>query len=333
MKILRLPNDQDIQRGSTTDALSLIIIVRSILNTLPSEATPKLAWADGAAEELKIEKIEVFDSKYEVVRQIGEGGFSAVQKVLSKEGNKSFAMKSISLNQLQDACKNDMFHTEIQLLGKLQHENVVCTHEVLQDKTMLHLVMDDCPGNDLFDKLEMCDARLKPSLAVRYVWQMVAGLAFIHERQICHRDICPENYIFSSTDSSAVLKLKDFSLASRKEEMQTLIGTIVYVAPEVLTGKYSRKCDVWSCGLTAFLCCVGRHPVFDINLEGAAMIKRLQDGEVDWKFTSKLDKNLKELFQKMLTKDPSSRISAAELAGNDWLRAQGTKQGGCCTLQ
>lgn len=108
---------------------------------------------------------------------------------------------------------------------------------------------------------------------------------------VCHRDLKLENMLLDATGQ--VLKITDFgfaknlSLSGGGAEAKTILGTAVYVAPEVLDGKAydGFKTDIWACGVVLFTMCVGRYP-FDYGYHGGVgpsnprnnmeLMKRLQ---------------------------------------------------------
>jgi calcium-dependent protein kinase len=89
-------------------------------------------------------------------------------------------------------------------------------------------------------------------------------VAYLHNKKIAHRDIKPDNILFETVDSLNV-KLMDFG-NSRKmgnnEGLSGVYGTAYYVAPEVLSGNYDEKCDIWSVGVILYMLLSG-NPPFD----------------------------------------------------------------------
>jgi serine/threonine protein kinase len=93
-------------------------------------------------------------------------------------------------------------------------------------------------------------------------FQMISGLAFLHEKRLIHRDVKPSNALISS---DGCVKLADFGLARTLDSGQSVansfVGTFLYMSPERLTGEgYSFQSDIWSAGLTIHAVAVGHFP-------------------------------------------------------------------------
>ena len=114
------------------------------------------------------------------------------------------------------------------------------------------------------------------------------------------------------------IKLIDFGLASPNTEMQTRIGTPFYVAPEVLTGDYDERCDVWSVGVILYFLLSGMPP-FNGNNDNE-VIEAVKRGEyiLSGGVWDEVSDSAKELVSYMLAKDPNKRMSAAEAINHKW---------------
>lgn len=130
--------------------------------------------------------------------------------------------------------------------------------------------MEFCSGGDLFDRI----------LKVGYFCELDAALIFkpiveainyLHSKNIVHRDVKLENFIFSDQNKYSCIKLIDFGVSKKLEKKQkscnkkfvkmtTIIGTPEYMSPEIITGSYNDKCDVWSLGIILHLLLVGYFP-------------------------------------------------------------------------
>jgi calcium-dependent protein kinase len=83
----------------------------------------------------------------------------------------------------------------------------------------------------------------------------------MHLNKVCHRDIKPENILFESKSEGSILKLIDFGISTHDESVMTkVIGTPYYMAPEVIQGRYTSRCDVWACGVILYMMFCGVLP-------------------------------------------------------------------------
>merc|ERR1719350_736791 len=101
------------------------------------------------------------------------------------------------------------------------------------------------------------------SVVVPLLWQMLGGLMFLHHHRFIHRDIKPDNYLLESDEIGAPLKLVDFGFMcriKRSEKLSRVVGTVSFLAPEVIGESYDQRADVWSLGVTAFLLCTQQLP-------------------------------------------------------------------------
>ncbi|KAL8464959.1 hypothetical protein ACS0TY_034448 [Phlomoides rotata] len=126
--------------------------------------------------------------------------------------------------------------------------NILRLHDVYEDDDYIHLITDLCDGGDLFDRITS-GARFSESDTTAVLKQLMVVIAFCHRLGVTHRDIKPDKILF---DSRGKLKLADFGSAEMFEisKMNDVVGTLYYVAPEVLMGRsYNEKVDVWSAGV------------------------------------------------------------------------------------
>lgn len=130
--------------------------------------------------------------------------------------------------------------------------------------------MEECSGGELFQRLALNaknNQLYTEKDAARLMKQILEAVNYLHHHGICHRDLKPENILLSSMSDNFQLKLIDFGLSKVLKTMNGLmkdkVGTVYYMAPEVLQGKYTLKCDVWSCGVILYIMLCGNPPFYD----------------------------------------------------------------------
>lgn len=153
-------------------------------------------------------------------------------------------------------------------------------YEFFSDRGYYYLVTEYVDGGELFDELAQRGA-LTENLAAHITRQLLSAIIYCHKRKIVHRDLKPENILIvkSAKASQFDIKVIDFGTAEifrPKITLKQFAGTPYYMAPEVIEGKYTEKCDVWSCGVVLYILLCG-YPPFggrDNNSVLRAIIKR-----------------------------------------------------------
>jgi len=251
---------------------------------------------------------------------LGEGSFGSVARARCKRTSVERAVKTIDLKSVKNPLR---FEREIEIQQSLDHPNVVRLYETFRDSRKLYLVMELCSGGELFDRIvEEAPHGFDEIKGATYIRQMLAAMCYLHASHIAHRDVKPENFLFSDRTPAAHLKTIDFGLASAFETgvpMKTKAGTAYYVAPEVLTGSYMEKCDIWSVGVISFILLCG-YPPFAGDTDPQILAK-VKEGSFEFRSPEwdGISSGCKNLITQMLTHDVSCRPSAAELLQNPWL--------------
>jgi len=224
-------------------------------------------------------------------------------------------------------------------LKELAHPNIVSLKNVVHQDNKLYLVFEFL-DQDLKKYMDLCGKNLHPMLVKSYLFQLVKGIAHCHAHRVLHRDLKPQNLLI---DKKGVLKLADFGLARAfGVPVRTYtheVVTLWYRAPEILLGgkQYSTPVDIWSIGCI-FAEMMTRVPLFpgDSEIDELFRIFRClgTPNEEIWPGVSQypdykttfpqwsavpfktavtgLDELGLDLLSKMLTYEPSKRISARD---------------------
>lgn len=253
-------------------------------------------------------------------KRLGGGFFGNVyESVRLEDSSLKFAIKTIKKKE-----KSDELFEEIGIFKKLDHPYIVKLFEVFEDQQQIHLVMECCDQGDLFDKVNL-QKQISEFEAKDIVRKILLAVNYLHSCGIVHRDLKPENILFQGTE----LKLIDFGLSKRfvkqvtndKNEnfMKTLVGTVQYLAPEILRGKYDQKCDMWSIGVITYYMLSGVLPFVASNNKDC--FKKILKGEftfadLAWK---EISSRAKKFICQLLKKNPQKRISAKQALRHKWL--------------
>jgi hypothetical protein len=197
--------------------------------------------------------------RYRVLEPISAGAMGAVYRAIDLESDTEVALK-----QCTNPHHDQRFEAEARLLSALKHPRVVAIIDHFGVSSGQYLVMDLVRGIDLGVLLKQ---RGTPGLpvdqAIEYTRQTCEALQYVHEQQIVHRDVKPQNLILSETG----VILVDFGIARLLDEVEQQgtvgIGTPRFMAPEVFAGgNVSARTDVFSVAATLWTLIAGRPPVY-----------------------------------------------------------------------
>jgi calcium-dependent protein kinase len=263
---------------------------------------------------------EDIDGYYDFIAELGNGCFGKVFRVKEKFSGCIRACKVVNKNRIKSSHR---FKTEIELLKTIDHFNIVKLLEIYEDDIYVYLILEECPGGELFDVLSerAQNGKLISELeAAELFKQIMSAIVYLHINGISHRDLKPENILFVNKDRSHI-KIIDFGLSkifNRDDTMNSIVGTLYYMSPEVIRGLYNEKCDLWSAGVILHFMLCGRPPFLSSNPE------KLKEKILEFKFDINvsylqyLSPEAKDLLKKIFQKD-ELRISSKEILAHDWI--------------
>jgi predicted Ser/Thr protein kinase len=205
---------------------------------------------------------DVLTGRYEIVRELGRGGFSVVYLARDRELDSLVAVKLLVPPPAGAQVARERMRREVQVVRGLAHANIVGVHDFLEEGTWSFVVMEYVDGPDLAVRVRD-RGLLSADEAARLGTDVAGALATAHHRGILHRDVKPQNILLDATGRA---RLTDFG-AARLEGQATvtrtgaLVGTLPYLAPEVVAGaRADARADVYGLGLTLYYGVTGRLP-------------------------------------------------------------------------
>ncbi|XP_051043658.1 maternal embryonic leucine zipper kinase isoform X3 [Phodopus roborovskii] len=204
---------------------------------------------------------------YELYETIGTGGFAKVKLACHILTGEMVAIKIMDKNALGSDLPR--VKTEIDALKNLRHQHICQLYHVLETKNKIFMVLEYCPGGELFDYIISQDRLSEEETRVIFR-QILSAVAYVHSQGYAHRDLKPENLLF---DEYHKLKLIDFGLCAKPKgnkdyHLQTCCGSLAYAAPELIQGKsyLGSEADVWSMGILLYVLMCGFLPFDDDNV-------------------------------------------------------------------
>lgn len=220
-------------------------------------------------------------------------------------------------------------HTEISILKEVDHPNIIKLHEVFFGRRSVYLVTDLCRGGELFELLSSGKNQgfvFREDRAASLLRDMLRAVKYLHSKGIVHRDLKLENFLFEGDSSTSPLVLIDFGLSKHfdsHERMRQRVGSCYYTAPEVLSGDYDYRCDLWSLGVICYMLLSGTPPFggkTPDDIHNSTLTKSLNFPERAFRHVSKVSI---DFLTRLLVKDPSMRMTADEALQHPFIALAG----------
>ncbi|KAJ3445715.1 serine/threonine-protein kinase dclk3 [Anaeramoeba flamelloides] len=275
------------------------------------------------SKQKQVEK--TFDNSYQVQEKVGDGTFSVVKKAKHKLTNEIYAVKILKKSQLTNQKK--LIENEIEILGNLDHPNVIKVKEIFDTPKKIFIVMEYVSGGELFQKLQQ-DEKFSEKQTSKIIKMILLALQYLHKNQIVHRDLKPENILYTEENDEIIVKLTDFGLSkmiSKEDMLTTACGTPYYVAPEIIKReRYGPSVDIWSVGVIMYVLLTGCAPFYDESIP--KMFKKIETGKVRFPLPEwdGISQEVISLIKRFLTVDVLKRITIEEAIKHPWIVNEGS---------
>ncbi|XP_072848840.2 mitogen-activated protein kinase kinase kinase 1 isoform X1 [Pogona vitticeps] len=287
----------------------VIIIQQDTPETLPGHTKAKHHYREDA-EWLKGQQIGLgaFSSCFQA-QDVGTGTLMAVKQVTYVRNTSSEQEEVV-----------EALREEIRMMSHLNHPNIIRMLGATCEKSNYNLFIEWMAGGSVAHLLSKYGA-FKESVVANYTEQLLRGLAYLHENQIIHRDVKGANLLIDSTGHR--LRIADFGAAARLASKGTgagefqgqLLGTIAFMAPEVLRGQqYGRSCDVWSVGCAIIEMACAKPPWnAEKHSNHLALIFKIASATTAPSIPPHLSPGLRDVALRCLELQPQDRPAAREL--------------------
>lgn len=258
-------------------------------------------------------------------RPFARGKFATVRRCRHKETNIDYAAKFIRKRRRAMDVRHEIYH-EIAVLELCRScQYIVRLHEVYEMSNEIVLVLELAAGGEV-QRLIDEDEILEEKDVVRVMRQILEGISFMHDRNIAHLDIKPQNLLFTNAYPHCDIKLCDFGISrviTKGIEIREIMGTPDYVAPEVLNYEpINLATDMWSIGVLTYVLLTGHSPFAgDSKQETFCNISHVHLDFPEDLFDG-ISAQAKDFIRKLLQKDPSVRLTARECLNHVWLRQE-----------
>jgi calcium-dependent protein kinase len=267
-------------------------------------------------------KLGDFRKKYELINILGNGAFGKVRLYLDKQcRDMKYAIKTLKKENISQDLLN-CITSEVKILSDLDHPNIVKYYETYEDDSFIHIVMEYLQGEDLYKLINKRKySNFKEKDAAEIMTYLLKALGFIHKKGLVHRDIKPQNILFSIPGDYKTLKIIDFGLStSETNKQKQRVGSPYYMAPEIINGKFSSKTDVWSVGVILFVMLTGVYP-FEAKSQEEIFMK-IQNDDYNKKVldNKNCSSEVKDLLDHFLKKHEKERIDCLAALNHPWFK-------------
>ncbi|KAG8335958.1 myosin light chain kinase activity protein [Homalodisca vitripennis] len=256
---------------------------------------------------------------YDILEEIGTGAFGVVHRCRERKSGNIFAAKFIPVSHNME---KELIRKEIDIMNQLHHPKLINLHDAFEDDDEMVLIFEFLSGGELFERITAEGYTMSEAEVINYMRQICEAIKHMHEKNIIHLDIKPEN-IMCQTKHSTNVKLIDFGLATKldpNEVVKISTGTAEFAAPEIVerepVGFYT---DMWAVGVLAYVLLSGLSPFAGENdIETLKNVKAC-----DWDFDEEAFANVsaegKDFIKRLLVKNKEKRMTAHECLLHSWL--------------
>lgn len=257
-------------------------------------------------------------SDFDLVADIGSGGYGKVNLYRHKATKYEYAIKLIDKTKFENKLQKEMFAREVEIMYRINHPNIVKLYSHFEDETYCYLVMEYIKNGNLYTHVQSLPNKILDDQTVaKLVADLASALFYLHNMNpsIIHRDIKPENCLIGDNGQ---LKLGDFGGSNYYFENKarfTTCGTRPYHSPEMILKKgYDTRVDIWAIGVLIFELVCG-YPPFQSNQY--SMEDNIIHLRINW--PNKISGVAKNLIMKILKIDPNARISLKEIVNHQFI--------------
>ena len=256
--------------------------------------------------------------RFEIISKLNNTLNELLILVRNKEDGQLYTIKSVRVNE-NSKKEKDLFFNELRILVPLTHKNIISYKEAFYDKRTksLNMVIEYVDGGDLSMKIRTAKQKnvfLKEIIIWGIFIQILEGINYLHKKFIIHRDLKTSNIFLTK---KGIVKIGGLNVGKNIEDLGmalTQIGTPYFTSPEIWEQKpYDYKCDIWSIGCILYEMTTLHVPFLGLNMQ--ELYKNILSAK--YKSIPKIySKNLNEIIDLILIKDPLKRPSADDLLNN-----------------
>ena len=261
---------------------------------------------------------------YDVKEKLGNGKFGLVKLGINKHTKEKVAIKIMNKKKM-DSSDIELMRTEIEILKICQHPNIIRLYDIFENIDYIYIIMEYCPGGDLFSYLEQRKFKISEERAA-IIMNKICEAVFYFQSYfgVIHRDLKPENVLLTSSSDDSDIRILDFGLSkisTPNEKCTEPYGTLTYCAPEIILDEpYNKEVDMWSIGVMTYLMISGRLP---FNGEDENKIAReivFNEPDFNAECWKKVSKECISFIKQLLEKNAKKRMVIGNALKHPWFK-------------
>jgi len=261
-------------------------------------------------------KKKIFDNRYEILSIIGRGSRGVVYRArqIKNAADNDIALK-VLMGKKGEGPPAELLRKEALAMISCRHKYVIRLDDFHSMGDLCYLAMELAEKGDLRQYAKNLKGRIGLTQGELFMLQAAEGLEFVHRAGILHRDIKPDNLLVIDDRN---IRIADFGVAllpgedASLEELQKGVGSLDYMAPEVLEGeRYDKRSDLYALGMTFYEMLSGVHPLDEIPL--AQQIEARQDKNIPHlkKLLPNAPDRVCDAVMRAIAFDPDSRFNTS----------------------
>eukprot|EP01083_Nonionella_stella_P172266 590628_1 len=264
---------------------------------------------------------------------------------VAKRISKALIRKMVNHNQrLRAEVVVERWRAEVDIMRQLKHKYIVNLRTTYETKDALYIVMDECKGGELGDRIDRKKQHRYPEAEAKPIIKMVCeALSYMHdEHHVVYCNLSPYSILFANNSKKSDIKMADFGhskVVPRLQSLRGFCGIPYCTAPEVITGEYGPASDMWSLGVIAFLMIFGYPPFYvdtqtfqgeqELNEMCKLILKgfdpQVKKGAGPWFprslcMRNTLSRNGMDFISRLMTSRVDQRFTAKEALQHPWLK-------------
>jgi len=254
-------------------------------------------------------------NRYRLVEWLGEGSMGAVYRAHDETLDRDVAIKFLLPERVAGGEAGARFLREARAVARLSHPHIMTLFDVGREGDWRYLVLEHIPGQDLHARMVERGGPLPVREALHAVRGALEALAYAHAQGVVHRDIKPENIMLTPAGQ---VKVTDFGLALARGDVRLtqegmIVGTVLYLAPEVVTGgPVDQRADLYAVGAVLYELLTGRPPF--ASDDPLAVLSQILHTPVTppRAVEASIPAEVEQVILKLLAKNPAERYATAE---------------------